>query len=89
MKTYVEIINIVFNNNYSDVERFISLNQANSRYEEIKKKAFNQTAEETIYETGEREITDGEDILKLEFVFKTCSDEDFDMLHPASVAIID
>ena len=86
MKTYVEMINVILNDNYSEVERFNSLNMAIERYEAIKKNWFNEKAEETILESKERSITDGEDTLKLEFVYKTCQDDEFEMLHPASIA---
>lgn len=88
MKTYVEVINVVLNENYSEVERFNSLNMAIERYEKIKKNWFNEKAEETILESGERSITDGENTLTIEFVYKQCSDEDFEMLHPASIATL-
>lgn len=86
MKTYVEMINVVLNDNYSEVERFNSLDMAIERYEAIKKNWFDKNAEETIYESKERSITDGEDTLKLEFVYRTCQDDEFEMLHPASIA---
>ena len=86
MKTYVEMINVVLNDNYSEAERFNSLGMAIERYDAIKKNLFNEKAEETIFESKERSITDGEDTLKLEFVYKTCQDDEFEMLHPASIA---
>ena len=86
MKTYVEMINVVLNDNYSEVERFNSLDMAIERYEAIKKNWFDENAEETIYESKERSITDGKDTLKLEFVYRTCQDDEFEMLHPASIA---
>lgn len=86
MKTYVEVINVVLNDNYSEVERFNSLDMAIERYEKIKKNFFDEKAEETILESKERSITNGEDTLKLEFVYKTCQDDEFEMLHPASIA---
>lgn len=88
MKTYVEVINVVLNDNYLEVERFNSLEMAIERYEKIKKNFFNETADETIFESKERQITDGEDTLKLEFVYKTCQDDEFKMLHPASIATL-
>lgn len=88
MKTYVELINVVFNENYSEAEGFNMLAHAIEKYEQIKNRFFDEKAEETIYESGEREITDGEDKLTIEFITKTCSDSDFEMLHPASVATL-
>ena len=88
MKTYVEVINVVLNDNYSEVERFNSLDMAIERYEAIKKDWFDKTANETIFESKERSITDGQDTLTLEFVYKTCQDDEFEMLHPASIATL-
>lgn len=88
MKTYVEFINVVLNENYSEADGFNTLSMAIERYEEIKKRFFDESADETIYESGEREITDGEDKLTLEFVYGKCSDEEFEMLHPASIATL-
>lgn len=89
MKTYIEVINVVFNDNYSEVERFNSLDMAIERYEKIKKISFDETAIETIYDSEERSITDDSgDNLRLEFVYKTCQDDEFEMLHPASIVIL-
>ena len=88
MKTYVETINVVLNNNYEEVTRFNSLDMAVESYNKAKKVFFDDTAKETIYESGERSITDGDDTLVLEFVWKQCSDEDFEMLHKASIATL-
>ncbi len=88
MKTYIEVINVVLNDNYNEVERFNSMKLALERYNEIKNKFFDSKTKEFIFDSGEYEITDGEDNLRLEFVYKTCQDDEFEMLHPASIVTL-
>lgn len=72
MKTDIEVIYVVFNDNYLGAERFNSLPIAIERYEKIKKIFFDETAIETIYKSKERSITnDSGDNLRLEFIYKT------------------
>ena len=85
MKTYIEAINVVLNDNYSEAERFSNLKMAIERYEEIKKSCFDEAAVEVIFESGERSVANDEDTLNLEFIYKTCQDDEFEMLHPASI----
>jgi len=69
MKTYLESIRVALNDNLNEAEWFKMLDNAIERYEEIKAKFFDEKAEETTYESGEREITDGEDKLTLVFIY--------------------
>lgn len=67
---------------------FNTLSSAIAEFDRIRKIWFEESEEVSVYESGERTITDGENTLELYFVNKTVSDEDFKMLHPASVASI-
>ena len=88
MKTYVESIRVALNDNFSEAEWFNSLSHALEKYERFKKNLFGDAGNETIFESGEREITDGEDTLSVVFIYNKCHDDEFEMLHPASIAIL-
>ncbi|MHB9056238.1 MAG: hypothetical protein ACYC2P_08825 [Paludibacteraceae bacterium] len=84
MKTYIESITVVLNGNYDEAKGFNSMELALESYNEIKNRFFGSDAKEFIYDSGEYEITDGEDTLRIEFATKSCSDFEFEMLHPES-----
>ena len=88
MKTYVESIRVDLNDNFSEAEWFNSLSHALEEYERYKKNLFGETGHETIFESGEREITDGEDTLSVVFIYNKCQDDEFEMLHKASIATL-
>jgi len=88
MKTYEEVINVVLDDDYKNAERFNDLSLAIKSYEKIKIILFGKDAKEEIFESGERVIKDSENKLLLEFVYNTCADEEFKILHPASIVKI-
>lgn len=88
MKTYIESITVVFNENYNEAEGFNSMKLALESYNKIKNKFFDSEAKEFIFDSGEYEITDGENTLRIEFSTKNCSDSEFEMLHPSSIVIL-
>ena len=89
MKTYTEVINVVLNKNYNEISSFNTLSNAIAEFDRIRKIWFEENEEVSVYESQEHTITDGENTLELYFVNKTVSDEDFEMLHPASVAFLE
>lgn len=88
MKTYVESINVVLNKNYAEMSSFNILSSAITEFDRIRKIWFKENEEVSVYESLERTVTDGENTLELCFINKTVSDEDFNILHPASKAIL-
>ena len=87
MKTYVEVINVSVNEDC--VTSFKTLSEAIKIFNDLKKIWFEKNVKVVVYESGERAITDGENTLELYFTNKTVSDEDFKMLHPASIASLE
>ena len=84
MKTYVEKIVLILNEDY--IESFKNLSEAIKTFDDLKKIRFKKNENVTIYESGDRSISDDENTLELYFINKTVSDKDFEMLHPASIA---
>lgn len=87
MKTYVEVINVSVNEDC--VTSFKTLSEAIKIFNDLKKIWFEKNVKVVVYESGERAITDEENTLELYFITKTVSNEDFKMLHPASIASLE
>ena len=66
--------------------RFNSLKDAIEKYEEMKRMFFSESANEHIFESNERQISDNANELKLEFVNAEVSESIFNQLHSASIA---
>lgn len=87
MKTYVEKIILIFNEDY--VLSFKNLSEAVKIFNDFKINWFKKNEKVTIYESGERSIANEENSLMLLFIKETVSNKDFEMLHPASIASLE